>query len=235
MKLFERVSQLMTANLNHLLDQAADPEVMIKQLIRDMEESIVELRRETVGAVAREKKLKKQLAGAEAQATQLEAKAALALDHGKDGLAREILARKLAALKQRDTLSQQLDGASQLASRLTSDLLQMEDQVGRARSKKEELIRRQRAAEAQKRMQEVARRSADAVISASGNLNGAAASGSAFDAYADAITTMESEAEAALELSARPKDAEQELQELTKESELDREMERLRRQRTATA
>lgn len=107
--------------------------------------------------------------------------------------------------------------------------------MGRARSKKDELIHRQRAAEAQKRMQDAARRSAEAVRSASGSLTGTAASGSAFDAYADAITTLEAEAEAALEMSAQPQDAERKLQELAEESELDREMDKLRRQRAASA
>jgi phage shock protein A len=61
MNLLERISNLITANINYLLDKAEDPEVMVKQLIRDMEGSIIELRRETVRAVAREKQIQKQI------------------------------------------------------------------------------------------------------------------------------------------------------------------------------
>ena len=57
MKLLERASKLLKANINHMLDAAEDPEVMIKDLIREMDESVAELRRETVNAVARQKQL----------------------------------------------------------------------------------------------------------------------------------------------------------------------------------
>ncbi|MCA9436937.1 MAG: PspA/IM30 family protein, partial [Candidatus Omnitrophica bacterium] len=62
MNLIERISRLISANINHLLDQAEDPELMVKQMIRDMEGSIVELRRETVRGVARVKQIEKQIA-----------------------------------------------------------------------------------------------------------------------------------------------------------------------------
>ena len=64
MSVFGRISKLISANINSLLDQAEDPELMVKQLIRDMEESIIELRRETVRAVARQKQLEKQIQAA---------------------------------------------------------------------------------------------------------------------------------------------------------------------------
>jgi hypothetical protein len=91
MGLLERANNLLKANVNHLMDKAEDPEVMIKQLIRDMDEAVGELRRETVNAVAREKQLKNKVKAAGQRTADLEKKAALALDHDNEELARKIL------------------------------------------------------------------------------------------------------------------------------------------------
>jgi phage shock protein A len=228
MGVLERVSQLLTANVNHLLDQAEDPEVMIKQLIRDMEESGVELRRETVAAVAREKRLEKQVSAAEELAREVERNAELALGRGDERLARQILAKKIQTLKSRDTLGEELAGARQLAAQLRADLVRMQNQTQLAHRKQDELIRRKRAAEAQLRTQQAARRSAEAMSAASGRLSDVHAGQTAFDGYTSAITAIESEAEAARELSAAEDDSELKLKKLIEESDVDGELERLK-------
>ena len=68
---------------------------ILGQLIRDMEGSIIELRRETVRAVAREKQLQKQIAASKELVEDLEEKAKLALVKGEEDLAREVLAKKI--------------------------------------------------------------------------------------------------------------------------------------------
>jgi phage shock protein A len=231
MKLFARVSQLMTANINHLLDQAEDPEVMIKQIIRDMDEAIVELRREAVSAVAREKQLGKQIGAAEDLAKDLEGKARFALDQGDHELSRRVLGKKIRTLKSRDALVVDLDGARKLAEQLTTDLRRMEEQAQTARVKKDELLRRKRAADARLRTQEAAQRSAAAVSAASGRLTGAHAAVSAFDSFSDAIMAVEAEAEAARELSPPVDDSEIRLQKMAEESELEQEFARLLQER----
>jgi phage shock protein A len=229
----ERVSKLMTANINHLLDQAEDPEVMIKQLVRDMEESIVELRRETVSAVAREKRLAKNIHTTSERVTELEKKAALALDKGDEELARDILAKKLETVKSGERLTEEMRGARKLAERLKADLARMEDQSQLARRKQDELIRRKRAAEAQLRTQEAAKRSAEAMSAATGRLSDLHSSKSAFDSYSESITAMETEAEAAQELSTKSTEKELKLQKMVEESEVDEELERLKKARAS--
>jgi phage shock protein A len=227
MKLFARVSKLMTANINHLLDQAEDPEVMIKQIIRDMDEAVVELRRETVSAVAREKQLVKQIGAAEDLAKDLEAKARFALDQGDQELSRRVLGKKIQTIKSRDALVAELESARKLAVQLTTDMRRMEQQAQSARVKKDELLRRKRAADARLRMQEAAQRSAAAVSAASGRLAGAHATVSAFDSFADTVMAVEAEAEASRELSAPVDDTELRLQKMAEESELEQEFARL--------
>ena len=168
MTVLQRISTLITANINHLLDQAEDPEVLVKQLIREMEESIVDVRRETVRAVARHKHLEKQIGGAGEQMDELESKARLVLARGDEARARTLLARKLRLAEQREALERERVSASELAAGLKGDLSRLEDQVQVARRKRDELVRRKRGAQAQLRMQEASRRSADTLRSVAG-------------------------------------------------------------------
>jgi phage shock protein A len=230
MKLLERISKLIEANINHLLDQAEDPEVMVKQLIRDMEESIIELRRETVRAVAREKQLQKQIEASVELATDLEEKAKLALQTNDELLARQILSRKLHTEQARKTLEKELLGATDLANQLRADLPRLEDQVQVARRKKEELIRRKRAAEAQRRTQEAARKSVEAVSAAVSSISDFAASGRTLQSYEDAIMQIESEAEATREVLNQDIQKELDLQKLAEENAIDEELARLKKE-----
>ena len=95
MNIFQRISKLMSAEINNLLDKAEDPEVMVKQIIRDMEESIIELRRETIKAIAQEKQVEKKLSLEKGAVGDLETKAGKALEMNDETLARQILTRKL--------------------------------------------------------------------------------------------------------------------------------------------
>jgi phage shock protein A len=228
MKLLERASRLLKANINHMLDAAEDPEVMIKDLIREMDESVAELRRETVNAVARQKQLEKKVEVAGKRAEELESQAVLAVENNDEKLARQILGRRVDTLKSRESLTDELRGATELARQLKSDLVRMQGQAGVARRKKDELIRRKHAAEARLRTQEAARRSADAMSAATGRVGEIAAAGSSFDGYADSIGQMEARAEAAHEMADETDDGEQQLRELVEASDVDRELERVK-------
>jgi len=233
MSLLQRASKLLTANVNHLLDNAEDSEVMLKQLIRDMDASIVELRRETVNAVARQKQLdRKRLAAGDA-AVELEKKALLALDHQDEKLARRILGERVEVLKTREILAEELRGATALATQLKADLNRMEKQAQMARRKKHELIRRKRAAEAQLRTQEASRRSVEAMSVATGRVSELHADQAAFGGYADEISQMEARAEAARELSDAETEDDFALSKLVEASEVDEELERLKRERAS--
>jgi phage shock protein A len=235
MSLLNRASKLLKANINHLLDSAEDPEVMIKQLIHEMDEAVSALRRETVNSVARQKQLEKKVRAAEDLGAELEKKAALALDHDNETLARKILADRAGVLSRRDSLHDELEGATALASQIKRDLVRMQEQASLARRKKDELVRRKRAAEAQFKTQEAARRSAEAISDAAGRVGDMADGQSAFDGYADSIHEMEARAEAARELSDDPDDSERELRKLEEEEEVEKELARLKESRVASS
>ena len=183
MRLLQRISGLMTADIDNLLDQVEDPELTITQLICNMEESIVDLRRETVTAVARQSRLRKHLFAAEEASRGVELQATLAVQRGDELGARQILGRKIGALKTRDALEVELAEASGLSARLVAGLIRMEDRAQLARRKRDDLLRRRRTAEAERRSRHSHPRSGSG----------------AFDGYAETVSALEIEAEATRE------------------------------------
>ena len=179
MRLLRRVNGLMTADIDRLLDEVEDPELTITQLICDMEESIVDLRRETVTAVARQSRLRKHLFAAEEASKGVELQATLAVQRGDELGARLILGRKIGALKTRDALEVELAEASGLSARLVAGLIRMEDRAQLARRKRDELLRRRRTTEAEPRSRHSHPRSGSG----------------AFDGYAETVSALEIEAE----------------------------------------
>ncbi|MCB9783399.1 MAG: PspA/IM30 family protein [Candidatus Omnitrophica bacterium] len=228
MNLIERISRLISANINHLLDQAEDPELMVKQMIRDMEGSIVELRRETVRGVARVKQIEKQIATSGAQIEEYEKLAKTALKKGEDDQAREILSKKIHTVKVRETLDKELVNAREVADRLKSDLARLEDQVQSARRKKEELIRRKHLAEANLRSQEATRKSTEMIKTSTETASGGAAGESRIADYEDEITRIESIAEAEREMLQQDVQKELDLQKLSEDTAIEEELKRLK-------
>jgi phage shock protein A len=183
MRLLERISGLMSTDIDHLLEQVEDPELAITQVISDMEGSIVDLRRETVSAVARESRLRKKLFAAEEASRGVELQATLALQRGDDLGARQIVGRKIGVLKSRDALEEEMAEARDESARLVAGLLRMEDRAQLARRKRDALARRRRNAEAD-----------------GGWLHSHPRAGTGvFDPYAEAVSALQREAEAARE------------------------------------
>ncbi len=232
MNILQRISKLISANINHLLDEAEDPEVMVKQLIRDMEESIIELRRETIKAIGQQKHLEKQIQAAQSQGSEMESKAGLALESGDETLARQLLAKKLDLQASVTSMEQELVNAARVSEVMKSNLAKLEDQVQIARQKKEELIRRKRSAEAQLRSQEVLQKSHEALYAISGAASDIDAHTSAIESYKQKILEMEAEAEASeelLTLNAEKKDKEVALDKYIKSKAVEDELAKLKK------
>lgn len=231
MKIFKRVTELVKANINHLLDQAEDPEVMVKQIIRDMEESIIEMRRETVRAVSRQKQIEKKLLATENLSADYASKAGLAIDQNDEALARKILEKKVQADHQIELLSKELIDAKATSEQLKNDLVELEDKVQVARRKKEELIRRKRSAEAKLRIQESANKARQGVKSAAGKISGFADSEASIENYEDAIINLEADAEAAREILEIEKEGDVDLDKKEKEKAIEAELAKLKQNR----
>jgi phage shock protein A len=150
--IFKRINDVISANINDLIDRVEDPERMIKQIIREMEENIRQAKEGVIEAIASEKRLQKELEANCVQSEDWLKKAEDALRAGNEELARTALVRK----KEYDTISKALEPSWQAAKntseRLKTQLRALEAKLEEARRKRSTLVARQRAAEARQQM-----------------------------------------------------------------------------------
>ncbi len=153
MGLFGRVGDILSANLNDMVDRFEDPEKMLKQAVREMEAAIVEARRETARAMAAEKLAAKELADSERQSRDWQTRAEQAVRSGDDALARKALARKQEHDKVSAALRDQTAAASEASRTLRHQLEAMQAKVSEAKRRIGTLSARQKAAAVRARMQ----------------------------------------------------------------------------------
>ena len=150
--LFKRINDVINANINDLIDRVEDPERMVKQIIREMEENIRVAKDGVINAIASEKQLLKDLEHHRRQAQEWEKKAEVALQTDKDDLARTALLRKKEHDQIIKTLAPSWESAKHTSERLKTQLRSLEAKLEEARRKRGALIARQRAAEARQHM-----------------------------------------------------------------------------------
>lgn len=148
MALLERVSTLVRANLNDLIDKAEEPEKMIKQLILDMENQFIQVKTQVAVAIADEHLLEKKQKENEAKAAEWMRKAELAVDKKQDDLARAALDRHQSYLQLAQNFNEQVADQKVQVENLKSALGKLEQKLAEAHSKSELLIAQHRRARA---------------------------------------------------------------------------------------
>jgi phage shock protein A len=149
MGVIDRVSRLVRANVNDLLDQAEDPEIMIDQILRDMESNIADGRKQVAAMIAQEKELEYDRDETTKLADAWGDKARRAVEAGKDDLAREALRRQKDYADNAAIYEQQLTAQQEAVTRLKSQLSQLEAKYDATRSQRDALVARQKRARAQ--------------------------------------------------------------------------------------
>jgi phage shock protein A len=154
MGIFDRLSAMIRSNLNDLITRAENPEKMLNQLILDMKGQLAKAKQQVASAIADEKKLQADAENMKKQSEDWERRAMLAVQEGRDDLAKQALVR----------YNEQLQGAQQLqetwvkhkaeTEQLKLALRQLNDKIEEAKRKKNILIARAKRAEAQQRIQE---------------------------------------------------------------------------------
>jgi phage shock protein A len=152
--MFDRLSRLIRANINDLIDQAEDPEKMIDQILREMQESIVGARAQVAAMIAQEKELELDAAETKKLAEEWGRKAERAVTAGKDDLAREALRRKRDNEENSRIYGEQLGVQSQAVSKLKDQLRQLEAKYQTTLGARDTLVARQRRARAQRQVAE---------------------------------------------------------------------------------
>src|SRR6266481_3148889 len=148
MALLERVSTLVRANLNDLIDRAEHPEKMIKQVILDMQNQLLQVKTQVAIAIADQHLLDKKRKENDEQSAEWVRKAELAVDKRQDDLARAALERSLSYRQMTENFAQQVADQTVQVENLKSALRKLEQKMAEAQSKSEMLIHQHRRARA---------------------------------------------------------------------------------------
>ena len=215
MGIFTRFRDIVGSNINSMLDRAEDPEKLIKLMIQEMEDTLIELKAACAGVMAENKKVERQLQGLHKRVDFWESKAGLAVSKGRDDLAREALLEKRRYSQQADSLVIELTGHNALLEQYKDDIRQLEDKLKSAREKERLLVQRHIHAAGKKRAQKEIRRldSAEAILK--------------FEELELRIDQMEAEAD--LINFGRKPTLENELERLSLDEEIERELKVLKK------
>ncbi|MFH1153302.1 MAG: phage shock protein PspA [Pseudomonadota bacterium] len=183
MGIFTRFRDIISSNMNSMLDKAEDPEKMIKLMIREIEDTLVELKASCAGVIASKKKVERSLDSARERLEQWASRAELAVNKGRDDLAREALVEKRRISDIVDSLDKELMEHTGLVEQYQNDIRQLEDKLQTSREKQRMLVQRHIHAQRKKQAQEDIRRMDNAETLAK------------FDQMENRIEQMEAEAE----------------------------------------
>ena len=148
MGLLERVSTLVRANLNDVIDRAENPPKMIKQVILDMENQLLQVKTQVAISIADQHMLEKKQAESDAAAANWLKKAELAVDKGQDDLARMALERHQTVERTVESFKQQVEDQRAQVAALKSALGKLEQKLTEAKAKSDMLIAQHRRARA---------------------------------------------------------------------------------------
>jgi phage shock protein A len=151
MALLERVSTLVRANLNDLIDQAEDPEKMIKQVILDMQNQLLQVKTQVAIAIADQHLLDKKKQENDEKVTEWMRKAELAVDKKQDDLARAALLRVESYREMSNGFTEQVEDQKAQVENLKSALRKLEQKLAEANTKADLLIAQHRRARAASR------------------------------------------------------------------------------------
>ncbi|MBM4280476.1 MAG: PspA/IM30 family protein [Deltaproteobacteria bacterium] len=154
MTIFNRLGTLLKSNVNDAISKAEDPEKMLNQMLLDMQQQLVEAKKQVAVAIADEKRLAKQFEQEKTQAVEWEKKAMLAVKAGNDDLAKQALQRKTEHEKLAVGYEQQWQAQKTAVDQLKTALTGLNSKIEEARRKKNLLVARAKRAEAQRTIAE---------------------------------------------------------------------------------
>jgi len=149
MGILDRISTLMRANINDMIDRAEDPEKVVKQLITDMNSQLLQVKTQVAASIADEKQLRQKYMDNDAKAAEWQRRAELAVEKGQDDLAREALARRNSFATTAEGFKEQYEQQSRQVEVLKDAMHQLESKVQEATTKQDLLIARSRRAKAE--------------------------------------------------------------------------------------
>jgi phage shock protein A len=142
MYIFTRFRDIIQSNVNAMLDQAEDPEKMIRLIIQEMEETEIEIKASCAATMAARKTADRNLQARRQQAVEWERRARLAIEKGREDLAREALVQKHQALEGSAAAEFEIAQLEEIINKYRSEIGQLEEKLTGAREKQRTLTQR---------------------------------------------------------------------------------------------
>ncbi len=147
MGIFSRITDIINSNINAILDKAEDPEKMVRLIIQEMEEALVEVRSTSARAIADRKELLRRQDWLRQEAGEWERKAEVAVQKGRDDLAKGALAERNKANEARELLDRDLEILDDTLSKLNGDIAALQAKIKDAKARQSAIILRGKAAQ----------------------------------------------------------------------------------------
>ncbi len=146
MSIFSRMSDIINSNVNAILDKAEDPEKMVRLIIQEMEEALVDVRSTSARAIADRKELSRRAEHLEAEALEWERKAEVAVSKGRDDLAKGALGERNKAAEAAEAFAKDTGILNDTLSKLSEDVTALQSKIKDAKARQNAIVIRGQAA-----------------------------------------------------------------------------------------
>jgi phage shock protein A len=144
MGIFSRFTDIVNSNINSILDKAEDPEKMVRLIIQEMEDTLVEVRSASAKTLASKKEISSQIDKMQNEAKDWKAKAELAISKDREDLARAALQEKKKCDEHANALLSELKGVDEQITKLQSEVGQLQDKLADAKTRQKAILLRQK-------------------------------------------------------------------------------------------
>jgi phage shock protein A len=205
------MADIVKSNISDLLDRAEDPEKMIRQMVREMEEAVSKATASVGTAVANQKRLERHWNEKRSQAADWQRKAERAVEAGEDDLARRSLERKAMMQKASDDLGPAAEESKRTAAQLREQLRELKSKLEEERTREGTLMARHQAAEARMKLaKSISGLGADAF--------------SSFERFEQKVESGEADADAHAEVAGELADVERQVRQLDRAADVEDEL-----------
>jgi phage shock protein A len=149
MSIFSRLSDIINANINTLLEKAEDPEKIIRLMVQEMEDTLVEIRSAAAKCIADRKELGRHIGYLEREQEEWNRRAELAIRRDREDLARSALAEKQALSDKTQRLGEEMKQLDAQMDKFNSDITQLQSKLSDAKTRQRSIVMRHKTATSQ--------------------------------------------------------------------------------------